>query len=822
MKSLVGGVIAVSAVSTFALLVVPACGSGGVQLAAIPPFDAGEGGGIDVPRGVGGRCDDGGVCRPGLACTAGVCQPGRSLDEGAACVISAECKDGFYCGPERKCAAAGAGQSGASCADDGECKSGLRCNIDISSLGAVCQLEGTGDVGGTCALSGDCFGGLLCAEKICVAPPPGPPPLGIPGFKGVACETETASPVAAYFRVPRGARQDDGDFFRLPFPNDVRMKNARPDLTGFPTPGADLLGFDLVDRWARYLEQTGTGWSAYPTVTFRFSGEIDFDSLKIKGATRWVDITPENGNDLGHNWSGTTGRTAYVCPNHLSFRPQAGAPLKAGHKYAVFMTNLAKAKDGSAIQVAPDLAAILGATDPGGALSAAYAAYAPLRTWATAKTFDLGTIVDVAVFTVGNHDDIAKKLATAVTAAPAPTATSWVRCGDAPSPCSQATEGRSCPAGPDPAFDELHALVTLPRFQQGNLPFTEPSDGGDLVLDPTSGQPIPQGSVEACLSLTVPKGTLPTGGWPLVIYAHGTGGSFRSHVTEGIATRLADIEGKKIAVLGIDQVGHGPRRGASTAEPQNVFFNFTNPRAARGNVLQGAADQMALVRFAKGLTLPAGTSPTHAEVRFGKVAFWGHSQGATEGSIAMPYVAGASVPGVIFSGVGGSLIDSLLSKKSPVNLAAIAPAILSELPQNVNAAHPALAMFQNAIDPADPLDHAAAITGFAGFERHVFVPYGQGDTYSPPITQLNYVAAANLAVATPPASVTKPDDLLRNPQALPIKANSKGSYTAVVRQYAPSGYDGHFVVFRDADAQANAHRFIVDVLTGTAPPAFGR
>jgi hypothetical protein len=729
-------------------------------------------------------------------------------------MISAECKDGLYCGPGRTCTPAGTGGQGAQCGSDADCKSGFRCNL--VGFGAECQPEGNKDVGGMCAASADCFGGLFCADKACVPPPPGGPPLlGIPSFKGVPCEDETGD-VTAHFRVPRG--KDDKDFFRLPYPNDIRTKSGRPDLTGFPTPGADLLGFDLVDRWARYLEQTGTGYSVYPTVTFRFSGEVDFDSLKAAGATRWVDITAGEGGDISHNWSGTTGRSAYVCPNNVGFRPATGEPLRPGHTYAVMMTNAAKAKDGKAVVVSKDLSDILGAADPGGPLSAAYAAYAPLRAWAAAKSFDLATVVNAAVFTVGKTDDIAKKLVPAVTAAPAPTATNWVKCGAAPSPCAQATDARACPATEDPAFDELHALVTLPLFQKGNVPFLAPTDGGDFVLD-TTGQPIPQGSADVCMSLTVPKGTMPAGGWPLVVYAHGTGGSFRSHINEGVAGRLANVDGTtKIAVLGIDQVGHGTRRGASTAAPETIFFNFPNPAAARGNVLQGAADQMALVRFAKGLTLTAGASPTGAEIRFDRVAFWGHSQGATEGSIAMPYTA--DVAGAVFSGVGGSLIDSLLNKKSPVNLAALAPVVLSEAPASVNAAHPALSMLQNAIDPADPLDHAAAIIGTGPLAKHVFVPYGQKDTYAPPATQLAYVVAARLGVAQHPASVATPDDLLHASAPVPVSANA-GGLTAVVRQYTPNAYDGHFVAFKDADAKMNTDRFLADAVNGAAP-ALGR
>ena len=100
---------------------------------------------------------------------------------------------------------------------------------------------------------------------------------------------------------------------------------------------------------------------------------------------------------------------------------------------------------------------------------------------------------------------------------------------------------------------------------------------------------------------------MPAGGWPLVVYAHGTGGSFRSHVPEGVAANLAgatSIRGvtTPMAVLGIDQVETGTRRGASTESPDNLFYNFANPAAARGNPIRAAADQASLLRLAKSLT----------------------------------------------------------------------------------------------------------------------------------------------------------------------------------------------------------------------------
>lgn len=760
--------------------------------------------------GVGDPCDPARACRPGLACQGGTCQPGRSLDEGAPCAISAECKDGLFCASQ-KCAKAGPGAAGDTCRSDFDCKSGLRCNL--VGLRAECQPEGTKDVGDACGASAECFGGLLCINKACTPTPPGPiPPIAIATWKGVDCQDDPG-PVKVYFRVPRGT--GDGDFFRLPFPNDVRRKAGKVDLAGFPTPGGELLGFDLVDRWLRYVEQTADGFSPYGTITMRFSGQVDFDTLKTQGALRMVDVTPGFGQDVPFGWVATTGRNAYVCPNFLAARPPTGFAYTPGHTYALLMRNLVKA-GGKDVEAAPDLRAVLSTAAPPAELAAAHAAYAPLRTWAQGASFDLAQVIGATVFTVGTPQALLPKLAARVLSAPAPTARGWVKCGPGVvSPCAQAGGDRAC-TNTDPAFDELHALVTIPKVQKGTAPYETPEKGGDVELDGT-GAPNLQGTEEVCASLTVPKATMPAAGWPLVVYAHGTGGSFRSHVNEGVAARLANIDAgqARVAVLGFDQVQHGTRRGASNEAPQNLYFNFLNPGAARGNALQGAADQIAFSRFAATIDLPAATSPTGADVKVAGVAFWGHSQGAAAGALGMPHVPGPL--GVVLSGVGASLLDALVTKKSPVNIADVLPVVLVDPGVDVN--HPVLSMLQLGVDPADPLHQSGALSVTpVGAAKHAFVPYGQADTFTPPITQRTYTLAGGFGVASPPSSVATPDAIGQPILAVPVGGNvGGGGITAVVRQYAPSGYDGHFVAFRDADASRDVTRFLADALAGSVP-----
>ena len=785
------------------------------------PGDAGAGNG-----GVGTPCSNDNVCRTPLACVNGACGPSHGVADGSPCTLNDDCMAGEYCGPARKCTKGGSGNDGDPCTSDGDCKTGDRC--DIVGFSAECLPEGTADIGGACKSSNDCLGGLACANNMCEPLPPnptGPVPLGIPSYAGETCVADSG-PTTAYFHVPRFAGAD-GDFYRLPFPNDIRMKAGHPDYTNHPTPGSSLLGFDPVDRYLRDVEQSADGFSAYPTVYFRFSAGVDFNSLKGTGVVRMIDVTPAgSGADLGYYWSATTARNKYICENNFTLRPPEGAPLAPGHTYAVFITTAATSM-GVPVGRGEDMAAMLGSTAPtDSTLAAAYPTYKPLRDWATTAKFDLNSILTAAVFTVGHVNALATKLGAAVTAAPAPTATGWIRCGDAPSPCPQAMAERACPTTPDPTFDELHALVTLPIFQKGTEPYLDPTDGGDLEIQ-MDGTPKLQTSEQVCMSLTVPKGTaMPAAGWPVVIYAPGTGGSFRSVVNDGVAARLTSVDDGSggqvhMAVLGIDQVEHGTRRGMSTKSPNDLFYNFANPAAARGNPMQGAIDQLSLLRFVQSFDLLSTASPTMAEIKLGPVAFWGHSQGATEDAIALPYASG--VAGVVVSGEGASLMDALLTKKNPVNIAAAFPFVVQD--PSVDIYHPVLSVLQNDIDPADPLNHAAAMAAIPftpGLSKNVFQPFAQLDTYSPPVTQVTYVLAGGLAVVQPPSSVSTPDaDLTKlMPQAAPFGGNvtDKGKpITAVVREYAPVSYDGHFVAFKDADGIKDVNHFLADVCRGVVP-----
>ena len=128
-------------------------------------------------------------------------------------------------------------------------------------------------------------------------------------------------------------------------------------------------------------------------------------------------------------------------------------------------------------------------------------------------------------------------------------------------------------------------------------------------------------------------------------------------------------------------------------------------------------------------------------------------------------------------------------------------------------------MFQNAVDPADPIDHAALLVGTPPVApKHTFAVYGRDDSFTPGLLQSNYTIAASLGVASPPRSVGSPDDIGGPILPTPAGANfGGGNVTAIVRQYDRGSYDGHLVMLLSAEATLDEDRFIADVILGKVP-----
>src|SRR5204863_5890357 len=149
--------------------------------------------------------------------------------------------------------------------------------------------------------------------------------------------------------------------------------------------------------------------------------------------------------------------------------------------------------------------------------------------------------------------------------------------------------------------------------------------------------------------------------------------------------------------------------------------------------------------------------------------------GSMHGSLGLPYTD--DYRAALLSGNGASLLDALLTKTKPENIAAAVPFALGGDYENTTSHklfgggdHPVLSILQQWIDPADPLNFARTIAKnpVLGIRsKSVFQTYGLGDTYSPPVTLKTYAVAAELDVAAHDSSVSKPDSIAGFP-AVPV------------------------------------------------------
>lgn len=768
-------------------------------------------------------------CRIGLVCASGTCKAVGTSGVNLPCILSDECVDGLYCSITGTCQASGAGEVGAPCSSGGECAAGLYCRV--LGLSGVCAATGLGDLGQPCTSQGDCLGGLICgAEGECSV---GGIVFGFQPWRGVTCSDEDVDPPRIYFEIP--GTEPSGDFFRLPFPNDIRMSAGSLSLSGFPTPGPGVVGFDPVARIVAAAEQVQRGFSREPVTFFRFSRAPDFSTVEGnpnaasgKPVTlRYVNIDPDSpafGAGQSFGWTTTDGGGRYICPRFVEVRVPWEAPLLEGTTYAVLLTRGIRTTDGTEMQPDADFSAMMSDARPSEAVrAAAWDAYAPLRAWLDGEKTPRSSILAAAVFTTQVTSEPMVALRAAVRAAAAPTAAAMTLCaGDAVSPCDDGLAGDAHVRGcitPGAEVDEIHLRLTLPVVQKGVRPYLEPADGGGVVTN-AAGAVTLQGTESVCVALTLPKqGTMPAAGWPVVIYGHGTGGTFRSGAANvgGLLANIAVGAGtQRFATLGWDGPMHGERRGAEL-DPEPLYFNVGNPVAARGNAWQGAADVFAIVRALGALNVTAAQSPTGKAFRFdtAHVAYLGHSQGAQYGPLVVPYEPGIGL--LALSGAGAGLVRATLEKTSPVDGRLGIGVALQEFTdqgvRDVRESHPALTILQGLFDAVDPLDHAQSVQSRpldGAAPRHVLHIYGQGDTYTPPVSgdllvRTLKIPLAHTGAGAPPRAIGGTEVL-----ATPVSANlQSGKVTgASVEVVAAAGGEGHFVLFEDAGIREQLRQFL--------------
>jgi hypothetical protein len=379
--------------------------------------------------------------------------------------------------------------------------------------------------------------------------------------------------------------------------------------------------------------------------------------------------------------------------------------------------------------------------------------------------------------------------------------------------------------------------VVAPQFQDGTPPFSATT--GKFVFD-AAGRPVVQREETLQFVLSVPKDRadaslrMPSAGWPVVHYMHGTGGNRFSFVSEGLAAAMAD---QGIAMIGIDQPLHGLRAGA-TPDGSN-FYNPLNPYALRDNPRQAAADSLTIHELVARLRIDQALITGSPGVGYvfpaKKVAlqkrarmFMGHSQGATTGPLFLGVAK--KIRGGVLSAGGGHIILNVLTREEPF-FGGLKLRDLVELLVGVpvDLFHPILHLLQMGTEVSEPVLYAR-LWGptHKGGPLNVLCTHGMLDGYVTSPMTFSMVAAARYPLIAPtfaPMSFAKLPgydyqeafDLAGLATlSTPVSGNiGSGRHTATGGILLFDG-EGHFPVFYNSTAQAQYREFLRALAYDTA------
>lgn len=579
------------------------------------------------------------------------------------------------------------------------------------------------------------------------------------------------------------------DFFDSPWPSDVRTVDGHPDLTGFPNTGR----YPIVDAYLDAVADVD-GFGNNSPVYVRFEEAIDPTLLPSPAASiepgspvYLIDVgigSPHRGERVPIQFEWTEDGTSWQAEHLLATAPVFGFPLRPATQYAlVFQSPL----------VAPRS---IDWTSDG---------YSALESTLVAQEVDRRSVSFAVPFTTQDpiretariaraiHDEIAVPLLDQEL-------TFYDDRGD---------------------YVLYVGTVLMPVWQQGPRPYHDVGTGG-FQFD-ASGRPEIYQWERVGFSLTVPTEDAPAGGWPLVLYSHGTGGDQFSFCNGSNSDEGLVMAREGVAVFGVSQPLHGDRATPDT-NVELDSFNFYNPAAGRTNFRQGALDQVYLAR-ALAQAIPAFTyDGASVPIDTTRVAFFGHSQGGLVGALGTPFFAGDLV-GSGLSGAGGGLTLTLLLRKDPLDIAATLEGLLGfDDDEQLTSFHPVLALIQTLADATDPVNYAPywyaeqgdwAVRADAP-PMPMELTEGLLDEYTPSVTAEALAAAAHMPIVGDP--VNSPESLsLRGLSDLPLPVAEDvtdwtgGQVTSGVAQFPD---DGHFAIYDNPDARHFYRDYLTSLLQG--------
>ncbi len=611
----------------------------------------------------------------------------------------------------------------------------------------------------------------------------------------VGCSGDDGPQLTPYFEL-EGSIDQPETFWDLPFPSDLRLTaGGAPDLTGFPNrrnvPILNALLSVANDR---------LGWPMMPIVYVRFHSAVPEQTIEAvippgDDKVLLVDIDPAS-PERGTSYplvAATLPPDPYVPTDLVAFAPRPGIVLRGDTEYALVV----RSAFAPGFTQASQYAKVMQGKAPSGTRgAAAVALYANLGAELDTLGIPRDDVLVATVFTTGDEVARSRKRSEAARAAQHPTIDNLAL-------FDGATHDGFC---------ELRGTITMPQFQKGAQPF---DTDGRFVLD-ANDLPQKQSDMTIPLRITLPKAAMPTAGWPLYQFFHGSGGLTSGIVDLGHSPTPDDMpEPGKGPGWVVAQQGIAAASAAMPVNPERLpgatdyaYLNINNLSAFPYTFQQGVIEQRlfldALLALqipqslvtACGMPAPTGGATHHFDSA--KLMAGGQSMGGMYTNMigATESRYGALVP----TGAGGFWNLMILETAIIPGARALLGTALGVDDSTLLFVHPALDIMALGWEIAEPMVYMARVARRPlpnATARNVYEPVGKGDEYFP----IDIYDAAALAYGNQQAGPelwgsmqqALGSDELAGLATYPVKANRDGK-TRVVIQFNGDGIiDPHYL-----------------------------